>query len=97
MPSVNSRSARSRSVRCQNAHRTVTVFSDCSGLEAVVVVVRGFALNCKMLAGCDNGPLVKRLWKANHDALFFDDITTRNHKEVALLVGPICIYMAGCP
>jgi site-specific DNA-cytosine methylase len=76
---------------------TVKVFSDCSGIEAVVQAIRGLGLNCKVLAGCDNNPIVKRLWLANHTGTFYDDITTRDHAAAAAQLGRPDIYMCGFP
>ena len=95
---------RSRSPARPGARRRpLRVWTDCSGMEAIVFALLFVGAPFLHLAACDNDPQVKQFWRQNFskstskDAEWFDDICARDHARAVARLGPIDLYVAGFP
>ena len=78
-----------------NPLRLVT---DCSGMEAPGMALRGLGISYTSVGAGDKDANVKKFWMSHFETSnWCDDITTRNHLDVARARGHTDLYVAGLP
>ncbi len=79
----------------------ITLWTDCSGMEAPLMALRRLRLQVRQMAACDNDPVVQRFWRSNFadsgNAAFFPDLVARDHHRAVAQLGRPDIYVAGFP
>ena len=75
--------------------QTLTVGTDCSGMEAPLVALSNMGINFQHVFSSDIDPVVKNFHQSNFKPdVFFDDIRNRNNRE---LDKHMDLYVAGFP
>eukprot|EP00972_Heterocapsa_arctica_P089854 13255268-Heterocapsa_arctica.AAC.1 len=80
--------------------RPISVWTDCSGLDAPLFALLNLRVIFKVLAGSDCDKVAQKFWEkhwGDQGARFFSDLTTRNHREEVLQLGSPDLYVAGFP
>ncbi len=75
-------------------HRTITIGTDCSGMEAPIQALRNLQVPYEHIFSCDNDPHVQETISANFaPRVLYDDVTERDNTAVR----SVDVYVAGFP